>query len=125
MDEDNRSNEEIEEEIEASADSVNEEKLTENDLAYIHKFSKPYVFDGETYTEIDLTGLKDFTTADAERVDRVMMKMGHRVTNKIQDTTYIKHLAMRVTGKPVEFFNSLPWKEMLMIQGIVQMYLLS
>lgn len=114
----------IAEEIEAAADSQ-EEKLTEDDIRYKLKFSEKYIFDGEEYTELDLSGLKDFTTKDAESVDRVMMKMGHRVTNKIQDTTYIKHLAMRITGKPVEFFNQMPWKEFIMIQGIVQMYFLS
>lgn len=93
-------------------------------LPYTVTLSKTYSFEGQEIDEIDLGGLEDLSTGDAEYVDRVMARMGHYPKNKFNDNTYAKHIAMRVTNLPIEFFNSLKWKDMQAITSRIAIYFL-
>ncbi len=86
--------------------------------------SKAYNLDGEEIREVDLSGLEDLTTADGEYIDRVMAKMGYHPKDKFRDLTYTKHIAMRVTNLPIEFFNSLRWKDQQAISSRISVYFL-
>jgi hypothetical protein len=102
--------------LEAAADHT----AADNDdinakMPYNVKLSRTYSFNGAEISEVDLGGLEDLTTADAEYVERVMSKLNYHPRDKFRDITYTKHIAMRVTGYPIEFFNMLKWKDM---QGI-------
>lgn len=102
--------------VEAAADSsaqgaADEAENINDRLPYVIPLSKAYNLDGEEIKEVDLSGLEDLTTADGEYIDRVMAKMGYHPKDKFRDLTYTKHIAMRVTNLPIEFFNSLRWKD--------------
>ena len=81
-------------------------------LPYVVELTKAYDLEGQKIDKVDLSGLEDLTTADAEYMDRVMAKMDYHPKQKYQDITYTKHIAMRVTNLPIEFFNSLRWKDL-------------
>lgn len=91
-------------------------------------FDKEYEFDNgdgrKKYPSIDLSGLVDLTTVDGEVLDRILFKLGHAPLNKFKDTTYTKHVAMRVTGLPVEFFNMLSIRDMHKVTAMVYYYFL-
>lgn len=91
-------------------------------------FDKEYEFDNgdgrKKYLSIDLSGLADLTTVDGEVLDRILLKLGHTPLNKFKDTTYTKHVAMRVTGLPVEFFNMLSIRDMHKVTAMVYYYFL-
>lgn len=115
--------------VEAAADSSTQEAESDpeniNDkLPYVIRLSKPYVLEGKEIREVDLSGLDDLTTADGEYIDRVMAKMGYHPKDKFKDLTYTKHIAMRVTNLPVEFFNSLKWKDLQAITSRIAIYFL-
>lgn len=113
--------------IEASADNSAKETDLEdiNDiLPYVIPLSKAYNLEGKEISEVDLSGLDDLTTTDGEYVDRVIAKMGYHPKDKFRDITYIKHIAMRVTNLPIEFFNSLKWKDMQTIASRITVYFL-
>lgn len=115
-------------ELEAAADYTAEtgqtaEKLNEQ-LPYVVSLSRVYDLDGAAIREVDLSGLVDLTTADAQAIDRVMDKMKHHPSNKFRDIMYTKHIAMRVTGLPVEFFNGLRWKDMEAIASRITLHFL-
>lgn len=93
-------------------------------LPYVIQLSKGYDLDGMEIREVDLSGLEELTTADGEYIDRVMSKMGYHPKDKFRDLTYTKHIAMRVTGLPVEFFNSLRWKDLQAISSRITIYFL-
>lgn len=128
----NTTTEEITEEmaaVEAAADGSvqNAESDPENindALPYVIPLSKTYNLDGKEIREVDLSGLEDMTTADGEYIDRVMAKMKYHPKDKFRDITYTKHIAMRVTNLPVEFFNSLRWKDMQAISSRISVYFL-
>lgn len=114
-------------ELEAAADSISlqEDAGNINDrIPYVIPLEKEYDLDGKKIKEVDLSGLEDLTTLDAQEIDSVMSKMKYYPQNKFKDILYTKHIAMRATGLPVEFFNSLSFKDMQSITSRVAIYFL-
>ena len=116
-------------ELEAAADNAvkNEKDSIEKinrELSYEVELTREYDFDGERIRKVDLSGLKELTTVDGTEIDQVMERMNHEPRNKFRDLTYTKHIAMRVTGLPVEFFNNLIWKDMERIKNRITLYFL-
>lgn len=114
--------------VEAAADSSAQDEGGELDmnkrLSYVVALSQVYKLDGQEIKEVDLSGLEDLTTADGEYIDRVMAKMNYHPKNKFRDLTYTKHIAMRVTNLPIEFFNALKWKDQEAISSRIAIYFL-
>ena len=119
---------EAELDLEAAADHTAEPEETAEEineqLSYVVTLSKEYDLSGKKIKEVDLGGLVDLTTADAQDIDRIMEKMRYYPQNKYRDIMYTKHIAMRVTGLPVEFFNHLSWKDMQTITSRITIYFL-
>jgi len=123
----------IEEEakLEAASDINNEDEVDKayeqarKDFSYKVRFKIPYVFEGKEYRELDLSGLMDMTQSDAEYLDRVMQRMNHRITgNKFDDSVYIKHVAMKATGLPIEFFSNMKWSNFEDVRSTIKLYFL-
>ncbi|MGN0338659.1 MAG: hypothetical protein ACI4EE_14290 [Lachnospiraceae bacterium] len=117
--------------MEAAADSTaaaaeqNASDLNINErMPYTVTLSKAYNLEGKEIKEVDLSGLEDLTTADAEYIERVMEKLNHYPRNRFKDITYTKHIAMKVTNLPIEFFNSLKWKDQQAITSRIGIYFL-
>lgn len=112
--------------VEAAADvSAQEAQAAVNpneQLPYVIPLSKTYELEGESINEIDLSGLEDLTTADGEYIDRVMAKLNYHPRDKFRDITYTKHIAMRVTNLPIEFFDKLKWKDQQAITARIGVY---
>lgn len=129
MDEMNNANMEMADEnaaLEAAADSTAQnagENINES-IPYVITLSRKYQFEGQEIGEVDLSGLEDLTTADGEYVDRVMTKLNHHPKDKFRDITYTKHIAMKVTNLPIEFFNMLKWKDMQTITSRIAIHFL-
>ena len=116
-------------ELEAKADSISmkeeeDPKEKAEKISYEVLLGREYEFNDKKIKSVDLSGLKKLTTLDAQEVDKVMQAMGWHPANKFRDTIYLKHVAMRATGLPVEFFNSLNWKDMNNIAARVTVYFL-
>ena len=119
-------------EVASAGREVPEEDMPEEDTdgedRFKVEFFKEYAFDNgveiKKIKSIDMSGLLDLTTIDAERFDRILIKTGHRPQNKFTDTTYCKHVAAHVTGLPVEFFNMLSMRDMMFVMGTVHNYFL-
>lgn len=114
--------------LEAAADNSAKEETGNEDvnekIPYIIPLSKTYDLEGKKIKEVDLSGLEDLTTADGEYIDRVMAKMNYHPRDKFRDITYTKHIAMKVTGLPIEFFNMLRWKDQQAITSRITVYFL-
>ena len=104
-------------ELEAAADSISakkeeDQREEEKNTTFIIPLRETYNFGGKSIDSVDLSRLEKLTTIDAQEVDKVADAMNWHPRNKFRDTIYLKHIAMRVTGLPVEFFNMLSWKDM-------------
>ncbi len=107
----------------AAASEHIEEK--EPELEYTVKFNPPHIYEGEEYTELDLSKVRELSTKDAELLDRTMQLMKHYPGgNKFNDSTYMKHMAIMVTGKPIEFFNTMSMRNFEEVKGRLMMYFL-
>ncbi len=122
-------------EAERNASSVNEsekkEEMSEEEAIkeaeenrFLVPFTKEYVWNGQKIDSLDLSGLENLTTADGEHAEHVLARLGHFPANKFRDTTYTKLIAMRVTGLPIEFFNQLAIRDMMVITAKVYNYFL-
>jgi hypothetical protein len=119
----------LQEENTDSADMMAEADRSSGDdaqtaIPYVVKLSKIYSWEGREIDSVDLTGLEDLTTKDAQEVDRIVSKLGHAPRNKWRDTLYTKHVAVKASGLPVEFFNQLRWRDMEEITSTVAYYFL-
>ena len=96
----------------------------ENNELYRVQLSKPYVFEGETYTEIDLNPCADLTGNDAAKAEKILAARGENSMFPEASSAYAFVLASLGTGKPVEFFNSLPLKDASKIKNRVRTFFL-
>lgn len=98
------------------------EDAEDDDL--ILTFNKPYVFEGKTYTKIDLSPLADMTTADLKAVARYAGKGSSGDLAPEVSLAYAIALASRKCDMPIEFFDGLPACEGMKIKNRVMGFLL-
>ena len=98
------------------------EQETEEE-SLVLKFRKPYKFEGQEYTEVDLSAMEDMTAADLCAVGKIMTRLG--IVNPVAEMTvdYAIYMAARASGKPVEFFQGLPTKEGIKLKNMVTGFL--
>ena len=84
------------------------EELVEESL--VLKLTRPYVFEGKTYEELDLSGLEDVTAGTLENVGRQVSKKNPGINPAVLEmsTPFCHMLAGRVAKLPLEFFLSMP-----------------
>ncbi len=88
------------------------------------KFSRPYQFEGESYSEIDLSKLDDLKGRDLQNLyKRFVQKTGLNISNPALVPEYAFEVANLVTGKPIEFFYQMPLKDSTKVQNTVVNFL--
>lgn len=92
---------------------------TEDQEDLVLRFKKPYSFEGETYTEVDLSGLEDLSAADLCKVGKMVKKIDGVDPIAEMSLPYAIFMAARVTGKPIEFFQQLPAREAIKLKNLV------
>lgn len=102
----------------AAAESAAE---TEDSVDLIVKFRRPYQFEGQEYTQVDLSGLEDVSAGALQNVGRALLKKRPGLNPSTIEMTmdYANMLAARVTSLPLEFFERLPGKEGMKIKTAV------
>ena len=96
---------------------------TEDQEDLVLRFKKPYSFEGETYTEVDLSGLEDLSAADLCKVGKMVKKIDGVDPIAEMSLPYAIFMAARVTGKPLEFFQQLPAREAIKLKNLVAGFL--
>ena len=92
---------------------------TEDQEDLVLRFQKPYSFEGETYTEVDLSSLEDLSAADLCKVGKMVKKIDGVDPIAEMSLPYAIFMAARVTGKPLEFFQQLPAREAVKLKNLV------
>ena len=97
----------------------------ETDQRLVVKFSKPYHCEGKEYTEVDLSGLEGLTVKDAIDVQRQLFNQQEVAASLLTETTtaFARALAVKATGKPVEFFQQMPRGASRLVRRAVQEYM--
>lgn len=86
---------------------------------YLIKFRKPFIFEDETYKEIDLNGLEDLSARDMIQAQRTMERSGSINVLPEMSLEYACIFASKATKMPVEFFQALPPKEAIKVKNKV------
>ena len=86
---------------------------------YLIKFHKPFIFEDETYKEIDLSGLEDLSAKDMIQAQRTMERSGSINVLPEMSLEYACIFASKATKIPVEFFQALPPKEAIKVKNKV------
>ncbi len=87
--------------------------------------SKPYVFEGKEYKEIDLKGLEKLTVKDAVDAQTQLFNEREVAASVLTETTtaFARLIAAKATGLPIEFFKLAPRRISKRVTGTVQAYL--
>lgn len=112
-----------------AAETMEGEKITTAEQQIrqkiIVKFSKPYVFEGFEYPEIDLTNLDKMTVQDAIDTQRQLFGEQEVAAAVLCETTtaFARNIAAKASGLPIEFFKMLPRGAMKRIAAEVRNFL--
>ena len=96
----------------------NDENTAAEENALVMKLDKPFTFEGQTYTDVDLSGLEDTTAADLQAVDRFVTKKNPAANPATVEMT-LEYAQFMAAPLPLEFFERLPAKEAIKLKGIV------
>lgn len=91
-----------------TAEAINENEKEEREGVIVLK--TPYCFEGEEHTEIDLSGMKKLTVQDAIDAQKELFNEQEVAASILCETTtaFARKLAIKATGKPIEFFQLAP-----------------
>lgn len=95
---------------------VEVKKAEEITKTRVIKFNKPYQFECENHTEIDLSRLDDLSTDDLLTAEKIYTRAGGNAINPETTLLYSIILAHIASGVPLEFFGQLPAKESMKIK---------
>lgn len=95
----------------------------ENENKYLVVLTKPVKYEGETYNQINLSGLEGLTGADLIFAQRALQQAGAFTTSPETDYEYVLLLVSRATKLPVELFHQIPLKDTYRIKRIVSSFL--
>lgn len=111
------------EKVENENMTVETAETEENQM--VIKLAKPYHFEDQTYTEIDLSGLENLTGRDMVAVSKTLTRQGDVSMIQEMSMDYALIMASKATGQPVEFFYNLPPKECIKVKNRVTNFLYS
>lgn len=109
-----------EDEFKIKEEEPNKEK---EEISYIVTFKKPYSFEGESYTQVDLSGLEELSAADMIAVNKKIERGGTVNILPEMSLEYACLISARASGKPIEFFKGLPPKDALKVKNCVTSFL--
>lgn len=74
---------------------------------HVVQFKRPYLFERKEYEEVDLGGLDAMTVKDAIEVQKQLFSQQEVAASLMTETTvaFAQALAVKASGKPVEFFK--------------------
>lgn len=75
----------------------------ENDVILL-KLSRPYVFAGQTYTEINLTGIDKLMAGDMIDAENHVIREGLYTPTPEATLEYSFFIARKLSGQPIGFF---------------------
>jgi hypothetical protein len=82
-------------------------------------FAKPYRFEDQTYTEIDLAGLETLTAEDMIAAEKFLNRSGVFSPIPEMTTEYVSFIAAKASKQPIEFFKGLPPKDAVRVKNRV------
>ena len=83
------------------------------------KFTKPYRFEDQTFTEIDLSGLERMNAMDMCAAEKHLNRSGMFSPLPEMAAEYVCYVAAQASEQPIEFFKQLPPKDFIKVKNKV------
>jgi len=80
----------------------------ETPVDLVLEFTKPYTFEDETYTELDLSALEQWNAGKYCSCEKSYRKTNPTSIMPLSETEFRLMVAQRASGKPIEFFKRMP-----------------
>lgn len=109
MEEINVTNEKKHEESESNVQNLDPKTTEDPPKTHVVKWKRPYTFEHQEYTEVDLSGLDTMTIQDA--IDAQKRLYGREVASSMlceTTTAFACALAAKASEMPIEFFKLMP-----------------
>ena len=106
-----------EETVPSAADAARKESLEDN--PHYVKFRKPYLFEGNRYDGIDLSGLESLTAQDMLEGEKHLARNGVMTALPEMTMEYVCFMAVLGSNQPIEFFKNLPPKDAIKVKNRV------
>lgn len=90
------------------------------DNKWLVTLDPPFTFEGQTHTEVDLSGVDRLTGMDLIKASDILQKTGHTPLIVEMDTEYLLICAHLATGLPLEFFKQLPARAAIKVKNAVR-----
>ena len=85
----------------------------------IVKFDKPYKFEGKEYDSLDLSDMEKMTVQDIVDAQKELSGELASLAAMEATTSFAQEMAVKATGKPVEFFKLMPRGKIKLVQAAV------
>ena len=85
----------------------------------IVKFDKPYKFEGKEYDSLDLSSMAKMTVQDLIDVQKSIGNEMVAMSVMEMSTAFAQEMAVKATGKPVEFFKLMPRGKIKKVQAAI------
>lgn len=92
-----------------------EVSVVEDNKFYI-RFDKKFNFEGKEYDGIDISKVEDINGKQLLNIEKKYKKLGGEALVQEMDTKYAILVAAEVCGLPMEFFYSLPSRELVKVR---------
>ncbi|MFA9464043.1 MAG: phage tail assembly protein [Velocimicrobium sp.] len=96
-----------------------EEKKAIEKKRWVLPLSKPFIFEGNTYKELDLSGLEDLSADDLINAEKIYQRMGGTSVSPETTVLYGVIITAMVAQLPNEFFIKFPAKDANRIKNMV------
>lgn len=101
--------------LEKNAEKEVAEEVKKDDPGIV-EFEKPYMFEGNEYNTVDVTGIRKMTVRDAIDIQKKAYDDGETAAFLVTEVTSVfsRMIAAKATGYPIEFFELMPrikWKQ--------------
>ncbi|MDL2274330.1 phage terminase large subunit family protein [Oscillospiraceae bacterium OttesenSCG-928-G22] len=104
----------------SAMENMTQEKEEES---LILPLGKPYKFEGQTYTEVDLSALEDISAADMAAVNKILSRKGVVTPMPEMTLDFCIYMAAKVSKLPAEFFMGLPARDTIKLKNLVTGFL--
>jgi hypothetical protein len=101
----------------AAPSSLNEEQKIKEKMTF--KLSRPFKYDCEEITEIDMSAMLDLSASDLVQIDREMSRLGYTGTRQELTRQYAMLVAAKCMHKPGDFCDGMDARDSIRLKEYV------
>lgn len=103
-----------------SESSAAEPSESRSNDPYVIELSRPYLFEGQEYVNIDMSPLRDASTLVLLKAEKAWTSKSNTSMQMEMTLSYCLEVAAAATDKPISFYERLPKPDGIAVKALVQ-----